>query len=49
MASCEDNATSGGFLGDVPNFHIDVYSEITEGTPRKNEEHPGRFFEVSDQ
>ena len=41
MASrCEDDTITGDFLDEVPNFHIDTFSEL--------EEHPGRFAEVSE-
>ena len=39
MASrCEDGTVNGDFLDELPNFHIDTFSEL--------EEHPGRFAEV---
>ena len=39
MASrCEDDTVTGDFLDDLPNFHIDTFSEL--------EEHWGRFAEV---
>ena len=39
MASrCEDGTVTGDFLDELPNFHIDTFSEL--------EEHPGRFAEV---
>ena len=38
MASrCEDDTISGDFLDELPNFHIDTFSEL--------EEHSGRFAE----
>ena len=41
MASrCEDGRVTGDFLDELPNFHIDIFSEL--------EEHPGRFAEVSE-
>ena len=40
MASrCEDGRVTGDFLDELPNFHINIFSEL--------EEHPGRFAEVS--
>ena len=40
MASrCEDDTVTGDFLDELPNFHIDTFSEL--------EEHSGRFAEVS--
>ena len=39
MASrCEDGTVTGDFLDELPNFHIDTFSEL--------EEHSGRFTEV---
>ena len=39
MASrCEDGTVAGAFLDELPNFHIDTFSEL--------EEHSGRFAEV---
>ena len=41
MASrCEDGRVTDDFLDELPNFHIDIFSEL--------EEHPGRFVEVSE-
>ena len=41
MASrCEDCRVTGDFLDELPNFHINIFSEL--------EEHPGRFAEVSE-
>ena len=41
MASrCEDGRVTGDFLDELPNFHIDIFSEL--------EEHLGRFAEVSE-
>ena len=41
MASrCKDGTVSGYFLNELPNFHIDTFSEL--------EEHSGRFAEVSE-
>ena len=41
MASrCEDGTLTGDFLDELPNFHIDTFSEL--------EEHSGRFAEVSE-
>ena len=41
MASrCEDGTVTGDFLNELPNFHIDTFSEL--------EEHSGRFAEVSE-
>ena len=41
MASrCEDSRVTGDFLDELPNLHIDIFSEL--------EEHPGRFAEVSE-
>ena len=41
MASrCEDGTVTGDFLDELPNFHIDTFSEL--------EEHSGRFAEVSE-
>ena len=38
MASrCEDGTVTGDFLDELPNFHIDTFSEL--------EEHSGRFAE----
>ena len=37
-SSCEDDTVTGDFLDDLPNFHIDTFSEL--------EEHLGRFAEV---
>ena len=36
----EDSRGTGDFLDELPNFHIDIFSEL--------EEHPGRFAEVSE-
>ena len=39
MASrCEDGTVTGDFLDELPNFHIDTFSELGE--------HSGRFAEV---
>ena len=41
MASrCEDEIVTGDFLDELPNFHIDTFSEL--------EEHSARFAEVSE-
>ena len=41
MASrCEDVTVTGDVLDELPNFHIDTYSEL--------EEHSGRFAEFSE-
>ena len=41
MASrCEDGRVTGDFLDELPNFHIDFFSQL--------EEHPGRFAVVSE-
>ena len=41
MASrCDDGTVTGDFLDELPNFHIDTFSEL--------EEHSGRFAEVSE-
>ena len=41
MASrCEDGTVTGDFLDELPNFHIDTFSEL--------EEHSGRFAKVSE-
>ena len=41
MASrCEDVTVTGDVLDELPNFHIDTFSEL--------EEHSGRFAEVSE-
>ena len=41
MASrCKDVTVTGDILDELPNFHIDIYSEL--------EEHSGRFAEVSE-
>ena len=41
MASrCEDGTATGDFLDELPNFHIETFSEL--------EEHSGRFAEVSE-
>ena len=41
MASgCKDGTVTGDFLDELPNFHIDTFSEL--------EEHSGRFSEVSE-
>ena len=41
MASrCDDGRVTGDFLDELPNFHIDIFSEL--------EEHPGRFAEISE-
>ena len=41
MASrCEDGTVTGDFVDELPNFHIDTFSEL--------EEHSGRFAEVSE-
>ena len=41
MASrCEDSRVTDDFLDELPNFHIDIFSEL--------EEHRGRFAEVSE-
>ena len=41
MASrCKDSRVTGDVLDELPNFHIDIFSEL--------EEHPGRFAEVSE-
>ena len=41
MASrCEDGTVTGDFLDELPNFHIDTFSEL--------EEYSGRFTEVSE-
>ena len=37
---CEDDRVTSDFLDELPNFHIDIFSEL--------EEHPGRFAEVSE-
>ena len=36
--TCEDGRVTSDFLDELPNFHIDIFSE--------REEHPGRFSEV---
>ena len=36
----EDDTVTGDFLDELPNFHIDTFSEL--------EEHSGRFAEVSE-
>ena len=38
--TCEDSRVTGDFLDELPDFHIDIFSE--------REEHPGRFAEVSE-
>ena len=38
--TCEDGRVTSDFLDELPNFHIDIFSEL--------EEHPGRFAEVSE-
>ena len=41
MASrCEDSTVTGDFVDELPNLHIDPFSEF--------EEHSGRFAEVSE-
>ena len=41
MASrCDDGVVTGDFLDELPNFHMDTFSEL--------EEHSGRFAEVSE-
>ena len=41
MASrCEDSTVAGDFVDELPNLHIDPFSEF--------EEHSGRFAEVSE-
>ena len=41
MASrCEDGTVTGDFLDELPNFHIDTFSQ--------HEEHSERFAEVSE-
>ena len=41
MASrCEDGRVTGDFLDELPNFHIEFFSQL--------EEHPGRFAVVSE-
>ena len=41
MASrCEDGTVTGDFVDELPNFHIDTFSDL--------EEHSGRFAEVSE-
>ena len=41
MASrCEDGRVTGDFLDELPNFHIDIFSQL--------EKHQGRFVEVSE-
>ena len=37
---CEDGTVTGDLLDELPNFHIDTFSEL--------EEHSGRFSEVSE-
>ena len=37
---CEDGRVTGDFLDELPNFHIDIFSEL--------EEHWRRFAEVSE-
>ena len=37
---CDDGTATGDFLDELPNFHIDTFSEL--------EEHSGRFSEVSE-
>ena len=37
---CEDCRFTGDVLDELPNFHIDIFSEL--------EEHPGRFAENSE-
>ena len=38
MASgCKDGTVTGDFLDELPNFHVDTFSEL--------EEHSGRFAE----
>ena len=38
--TCEDGRVTSDFLHELPNFHIDIFSE--------REEHSGRFAEVSE-
>lgn len=38
VSRCEDSTVNSDFLGELPNFHIDTFSEL--------EEHSGRFSEV---
>ena len=40
VSRCEDGTVTGDFLDELPNFHIDTFSEL--------EEHSGRFSEVSE-
>ena len=40
VSRCEDDTVTGDFLDELPNFHIDTFSEL--------EEHSGRFAEVSE-
>ncbi|CAH3138031.1 unnamed protein product, partial [Porites lobata] len=37
---CDDGTATGDFLDELPNFHIDTFSELAE--------HSGRFAEVSE-
>lgn len=39
--TCDDGRVTGDFVDEVPNFQIDIFSE-------REEEHPGRFAEVSE-
>ena len=38
--TCDDGRVTGDFVDELPNFHIDIFSE--------REEHPARFAEVSE-
>ena len=41
MASrCKDGTVTGDFLDELPNYYVDIFSEL--------EEHPGRFADVSE-
>ena len=40
VSRCEDDTVTGDFVDELPNFHIDTFSEL--------EEHSGRFAEVSE-
>ena len=40
VSRCEDDTVTGDFLDELPNFHIDTFSEL--------EEHSGTFAEVSE-
>ena len=38
--TCDDDRVTGDFVDELPNFHIDIFSQ--------RKEHPGRFAEVSE-